>query len=218
MTDIKSLHDGFSLSTHRVAAKGARKGGVVVIQEIFGISPHIRAMCDAFAARGYEALAPSLFDRIERGFQAGMDEAGMQKARGAIQNVNWDEVAGDVQAAIDALAPPVMITGFCYGGAVAWLAAQRCSGLSAASGFYGRFITALLASPPQVPIILHFGSKDAGIPLTEVDKIRAAYPDAPIHLYDAGHGFCREGSRDFDAPSRDLALQRTFDLFDQHAN
>jgi carboxymethylenebutenolidase len=96
---LASRFDGFSMSAHRAAPAGARKGGVVVIQEIFGISDHIRAMCGVFAARGYEALAPSLFDRIEPGFQAGHDAAGIEKGRSAIFKCSWDQVAGDVQAA-----------------------------------------------------------------------------------------------------------------------
>jgi carboxymethylenebutenolidase len=217
LVSLVSRFDGFAMGAHHAPAARPRRGGVVVIQEIFGLSDHIRGMCGLFAARGFEALAPSLFDRIERGFHAGHDGAGIDKGRAALERCSWDQVAGDVQAAIDALAPPVCITGFCYGGAVAWLAAQRCEGLAAASCFYGRLITSLLDRPPRIPIILHYGKHDAGIPLSEVDKVRAAYPDIPIHLYDAGHGFCREGGADFHAPSRELALERTFELFDSHA-
>lgn len=137
MTTLTSAHDGFTLTAHRVAAVGPRRGGVVVIQEIFGVSDHVRERCATFAAAGYDAIAPSLFDRIEPGFTAGLDAAGFAKGRDAVAASPWPQVIADVQAAIDALAPPVFITGFCYGGAVAWLAAARCTGLAAASGFYG---------------------------------------------------------------------------------
>ena len=215
-TTFRSAHDGFEFGAYRSAPQGARRGGLVVIQEIFGVTDHIRAMCDVFAANGYDAIAPSLFDRIERDFHAGHDQEGIQRGIAAVQASPWDQVAADVQACLDALEAPRYVTGFCYGGAVAWLAAARCSGLAGASGFYGRLINMLLKDAPKAPIILHYGKNDGGIPLTEVDKVRAAYPDVPIHLYDAGHGFCREGSSDYDAASSALALERTLSHFQAH--
>lgn len=213
---IVSPHDGFALNAYRATTSGARKGGVIVVQEIFGVSPHIEEMCGAFAAAGYEALAPSLFDRVERNFSASHDEAGIKKGIAGVEASSWDQVAADIQAAIDTLEPPVFITGFCYGGAVTWLGAQKCTGLAAGSAYYGRLINKLLDQKPRIPIILHYGNADAGIPLSEVDKVRAAHPDIPIHLYDAGHGFCRRGSADYDAPSCQLAMERTLKHFEAH--
>ena len=140
-TTLTSAHDGFTLTAHRVEAIGPRRGGVVVIQEIFGVSDHVRERC-------------ATFDRIEPGFAAGLDAAGFAKGKDAVASSPWPQVMADVQAAIDALAAPVFITGFCYGGAVAWLAAARCTGLAAASGFYGRLINTLLGEAPRVPTIL----------------------------------------------------------------
>lgn len=214
MSTVKSAADGFDLPVWRLAAQGPRKGGVVVIQEIFGITDHIKAMCVRFADAGYEALAPSLYDRVEANFHAGHDADGFAKARAAIDKTPMKQVAADVQACIDALAPPVFATGFCYGGAISWLAASRCTGLSAASGFYGRMINMILKDAPNIPIILHYGKNDGAIPQSMVDEVHGAYPAVPIHMYDAGHGFCREGSSDFDAPSRDLAMQRTLAHFE----
>jgi carboxymethylenebutenolidase len=216
MKTVASGHDGFALPCWFAPAVGARRGGVVVAQEIFGITDHIREVCARFAAQGYDALAPSLYERVEAGFHAGHDAQGIAKGLKAVEATPFKQVAADMQACIDALEGPVFATGFCYGGAVTWLAAQRCTGLAAASGFYGRLINRLLDAPPKAPIILHYGRNDAGIPLSEVDKVRAAYPDVPVYLYDAGHGFCREASGDFDAPSRDLAFTRTFDFFAAH--
>jgi carboxymethylenebutenolidase len=213
MIRLRSSHDGFTVDAYRVDARPPRRGGVVVIQEIFGVSDHVRERCDTFAAAGSDAIAPSLFDRIEPGFTAGLDAAGMQKGRDAVAASPWPQVIADVQAAIDALAPPVFVTGFCYGGAVTWLAAARCTGLTAASGFYGRLINALLDDPPRVPIILHYGERDPSIPPAAVEEVRARYPDVPIHLYPAGHGFCRAGSADFDAASCALATERTLAHF-----
>jgi len=211
--------DGFELSAARVQAQGPRKGGVVVIQEIFGVTEHIREICRFFAARGYEALAPSLYDRIEPRFEVkgAIDAQGMDKGVKAAMATPFDQVVGDVQAAIDALrSGPIFITGFCYGGAVSWLAAARCTGLAAASGFYGGAITRMLAQKPRVPIILHYGAKDSHISPSEIDKVRAAAPDVPIYMYDAGHGFCREHSADYHEPSATLALARTLDHFERH--
>ena len=186
---------------------------VVVIEEIFGITDHIRDVCNRFSEAGYEALAPSLFDRVEENFQAGYDAAGFEKGRNAVMASSRDQVAADIQAAIDTLPAPVFAVGFCYGGAIAWLAAQKCDGLSAASGFYGRLITTMLDAPPRIPVILHYGRNDHGIPMSEVEKVAAAFPDVPIHLYDAGHGFCRTGSADYHEPSCERAMERTLALF-----
>ena len=119
----------------------------------------------------------------------------------------------DVAAAIEALPQPCYITGFCYGGAVSWLAAARCAGLKAASCFYGRIIADLLDDKPQIPVMLHYGARDASIPPENIERVRAAAPDAPLYLYDAGHGFCRAGSADYNEAASELALARTLDWF-----
>lgn len=201
------------VGAYRASATGARRGGVVVVQEIFGVSAHIRERCDTFAAAGYDAIAPSIFDRVEPGFQAGLDAAGFQKGRAAVDATPWDQVVGDIQAAIDELAPPVFVTGFCYGGAVTWLAAARCRGLTAASAFYGRLINNLLDDAPRVPIILHYGERDASIPAAAIEQVRDRYPEVPVYLYPAGHGFCRQGSADYDPGSCVLATERTLAFF-----
>ncbi len=214
---ITSLHDGARLNAARARPDGARKGGVVVIQEIFGITDHIKEICGFFAANGYEAIAPSMYDRVEPNFFAAMDEAGFAKGIDAAMKTIPEQAIGDMQAAINALgAGPAYITGFCFGGAMTWLAAARCTGLKAGSGFYGGMIARLLDQKPRIPIMLHYGEKDSHIPLSDVDKTRAAAPEAQIFLYDAGHGFCRKASPDYHEPSRDLALRRTLDFFAQH--
>lgn len=217
MIELRSGHDGFTLGAHLSPARGARRGGVVVVQEIFGITDHVRERCAAFADAGYDTIAPSIFDRIEPGFFAPLDMDGLQKGRAAVAASPWPQVAADVQAAIAALAPPVFVTGFCYGGAVAWYAAARCTGLAAASAFYGRLINDLLDDAPAVPIILHYGSRDPSIPPAAIEQVRARYPAIPIHLYDAGHGFCRQGSSDYHAESCALATARTLEHFAHHA-
>jgi carboxymethylenebutenolidase len=210
---LTSAHDGFAFTALEARPQHPPIGGVVVVQEIFGLTGHIAEMCEVFAAAGYHAIAPGLFDRIEQDFQAGHDGPGFQKGRDAVAACPWSQVIGDVQAAIDALPKPVYVTGFCYGGAVAWMAAAECQGVSAASCFYGRLIADLLDHQPKAPTMLHYGARDPSIPPANVERVRLAAPASPLYLYDAGHGFCRTGSADFDMAARDLAVTRTLDWF-----
>lgn len=210
---LDSSIDGFALSAIKASPKGEPKGGVLVIQEIFGITPHIAEMCEVFADAGYVAIAPGIFDRIERGFIAGHDQDGMQKGIKAVMSSPWPQVVSDMQAAIDALSKPAYVTGFCYGGSATWVAAAQCQGISAASCFYGRLIADLLSNEPRVPVMLHYGARDASIPPENYEKVRLAAPQSPLYLYDAGHGFCRAGSHDYDAAACDLAVSRTLDWF-----
>ncbi len=211
--ELSSSHDGFSLNALSAHPATEPIGGVVVVQEIFGLTDHIGEMCERFARAGYAVLAPGLFERIEKDFHAALDPTGFDKGRAAVAATPWPQVVADVQAAIDALPHPRYVTGFCYGGVVAWLAAARCARVNAAASFYGRMIVDLLDEAPRVPVMLHYGANDAAIPPENVEKVRAAAPNSPIHLYDAGHGFCRAGSADFNEAACDLAFARTLDWF-----
>lgn len=210
---LTSKIDTFELSALSATPKTAPIGGVVVLQEIFGLTDHIGDICNVFADAGYHAIAPGLFDRVERGFLAGHDQDGIQKGIGALMKSPWPQVVSDVQAAIDALPQPVYAVGFCYGGAAAWMAAAECTGLKASSCFYGRLIANILDHKPKVPTMLHYGARDASIPPENVESVRLAAPDSPLYLYDAGHGFCRAGSSDYDAAASELALDRTLNWF-----
>lgn len=212
-TTLTSKIDGFGLSAISIAPKSTPIGGVVVIQEIFGLTEHIEEICGVFADAGYHAIAPGLFDRIERDFHAEHDQDGIQKGIGAVMKSPWPQVVSDMQSAIDALPQPVYVTGFCYGGAAAWMAAAECTGVKAASCFYGRLIANLLDRKPKAPVMLHYGARDASIPPENIESVRLAAPDSPLYLYDAGHGFCRTGSHDYDAAARELALDRTLNWF-----
>ena len=188
-----------------------------MVQEIFGVTQGIKDIADGFAADGYEVIAPSMYDRSEPGLQESVAGADFQKLIG-YAGASFPHVPGDIQACIDALKPPVFITGFCYGGTVAWVAAAKCDGLAAASGFYGGGIaTQFLDLQPKVPVILHFGKKDQHITPDHWEKIREAHPDTPLYLYDADHGFFSA-----DRPptihhpdSAKLARLRTLQLFHQ---
>jgi carboxymethylenebutenolidase len=210
---LTSGFDGFELTAYRARPTDARRGGLLLIQEIFGITDHIRELADSFAEEGYETIAPAFYDRLEPGFAADYSQEAIAKGVRYSQETPWDQVAGDAQAAIDALSAPVFATGFCWGGAATWLVACRCSGISAASAFYGRRITELKDQTPKVPIILHFGKNDASIPLERVEEIREAHPDVPVHLYEAGHGFVSDRRADYDADAARLARLRTLALF-----
>lgn len=217
MIRMKS-RDGFELDAWHVKAAGPRKGGVIVIQEIFGLSDHIKEMAQRFGAAGYEAIAPSMYDRAERGFIVQPQDVAAGMARGfELATGNGPENAmNDIGGAFDVLkgAGKVCITGYCYGGSMSWMAAARIDGLAAASCYYGGNIAQMVGLKPKCPTICHFGANDAHIPLKgAVDKIEAAHPDVPVYVYEAGHGFARRNSADYDAASDALAFERTIALF-----
>lgn len=217
---LKSRFDGFELAAYRAPPADARRGGLVLVQEIFGVTDHIRELCESFAEDGYEVIAPSFYDRAAPGFEADYSPASIEKGRELSAAAPWDQVQGDLQAAIDALAAgaggPVFVTGFCWGGAAAWLAACRCEGLAAAACFYGRRISELVDETPKVPTILHFGKTDPTIPPETVEAIRTRHPDLPVYLYDAGHGFVSDRRADYDADSATLARLRTLAHFSRN--
>lgn len=210
---LKSGFDGFEFEAYHAAPTDARRGGLLLIQEIFGVTDHIRELADGFAADGYEVIAPSFYDRLERGFQAPYDQESIAKGVRYSQETPWDQVAADAAAAVQALKPPVFVTGFCWGGAATWLTACRVPGVSAAACFYGRRISELKDETPRCPTILHFGKTDASIPMERIEEIRALHPELPIYLYDAGHGFVSDRRSDYDADCARLARLRTLQLF-----
>jgi carboxymethylenebutenolidase len=218
--DIKlTASDNFQLGGYRADPASAPKAAVVVIQEIFGVNHHIRAVCDRFAGNGYVAIAPAIFDRIERNFQCAYSPEEVAVARKFVANLDWTAMLRDSQAAIDAVKDvgPVGIIGFCLGGSVAYAAATKLSGLSAAIGYYGGAIVRFADDKPKVPTQLHFGEKDVGIPLGDVDIIRAKRPDVEIHTYPgAQHGFGCDERASYDEASAGIAKQRSLEFFATH--
>lgn len=210
---VKSPVDGFAFDAYHAPATEARRGGLVICHAIWGVTPHLRGLADDYAALGYETLVPSLFDRFERGFaDQDTDPARLARQTDFAARAGWGaNVLDAVQAAIDALAPPVFLIGFCFGGTTAWLAAARCSGLSAVASYYGGQIRDHLAETPAVPTLLHLGKADELIPPEDVAAIRAAHPDLPVYLYEAGHAFVAPSG--FHADSARLAGLRTLQLF-----
>ena len=212
-TRLISARDGFAFDAYRATPGDARRGGLVVCHAIWGVTPHLQGLADSYAEDGYEVLVPSLFDRFQRGFaERDTDPALYARQNGYAEATGWGaEVLDAVQAAIDALAPPVFALGFCFGGTTAWLAAARCSGLSAVAAFYGGQIASYAGDVPKVPTCLHLGKTDALIPPADVEAIRAAHPDLPIYLYDAGHAFVAPNG--FHADSARLSRLRTLQIF-----
>lgn len=207
--------DGAAIAYYHVAPEGTRRGGLVLVQEIFGVTDHIRDLCDEYAADGFEVISPSLFDRAEPGFEATYDPRDIALARQLAGSVDMDLLTSDIQACTDLLSGrgPVFITGYCFGGSVAWLGACRVWGLSAASGYYGRLIVQYIDERPRCPVILHFGERDASIPMADVETIKARHPEVPVHIYDADHGFNSDRRDQYDPDCARLARQRTLDLF-----
>jgi carboxymethylenebutenolidase len=214
--ETMTMADGAEIEVYRVAARGPRRGGLVLVQEIFGLTDHIRELADGYAARGFDVLAPAVFDREAPGFRAGYDEAGIQAAIRIARELHpFTQTIDDIQVCIDALKAdgPVFIVGYCYGGSAAWAAACRCTDLAAASGYYGSLVPRFITETPRCPTILHFGEHDHGIPLDGVKAVAAAHPEVGVHIYPAGHGFNSDRRSDYDAPSAELALERTLNLF-----
>lgn len=207
--------DGHGLAAYRATAEGRRRGGLVVIQEVFGVNPHIRAVCDGFAAHGYDAVAPALFDRLETGVELGYDDDGIAKGRALVTDLGWEKPLVDVRAAALSLHPEgrVGVVGYCWGGTIAWLAGCRLE-VACAAAYYGRQIVDFPDDHPRCPTIAHFGAADPLIPLEAVERVRAANPTVPVHLYaGAGHGFNCDARADFRADAAALALERTLALF-----
>ncbi len=215
---ILTAADGHALDAFLARPAGEPKGRVVVIQEIFGVNAHIREVCEGYAADGYVALAPAKFDRAEQGVELGDVADGVAKGRALRAEIPWNAAEADVAAARDYLAGegPVAIVGYCWGGSVVFLGATM-GGFACASGYYGGQIIDIHDRKPQAPTMLHFGTEDAGIPMSDVDSIRTAHPEAIIHIYEgAGHGFNCDHRGSYHAESAATARVRTLEFFARH--
>jgi carboxymethylenebutenolidase len=213
-----TMSDGAQVSVYHVHPFGVRKGGLVLIQEIFGVTDHIRELCDEYAADGYEVLAPALFDREHPGFEAEYTGNDFDRAVELARTLHPFETSlSDAQTCIDALKGkgPVFITGYCYGGSVAWAMAGQSEALAAASCYYGSMIPTVYAdTAPKCATIAHFGRYDTGIPMEGVEALIAKqHPTAQIFVYDANHGFNSDRRKDYHEPSAELARERTLGLF-----
>jgi len=209
--------DGHQFSAYRAGPDAARHG-LVVVQEIFGVNSHMRRVCDAFAASGYAVVAPALFDRAEPGVELGYGPDDMARGRELRGKVSDAAVLADIEAAAGALGERRLgIIGYCWGGTVAWWGATRSKRFRAAVGWYGGGIAGTRTETPNCPVQLHFGEKDASIPLADVELIRQAQPAVEIFVYPgAGHGFGCDDRASYSRPDAELARQRSLTFFARH--
>ena len=212
--------DSFKLGAYRADPSGPPKGGVVVIQEIFGVNHHIRAVCDRIAAQGYAAIAPAIFDRQHPDFESGYSPDEIANARKYVANPDWGAMMRDIQAAIDEAkkSGPAAIVGFCLGGTLAFLAGAKLNGLSAAIGWYGGQIAKNADEKPKVPTQLHFGDNDASIPMSDVELIKQKRGgDCEIYVYPgAGHGFNCEERGSYNEAAAKVARDRSVAFLNKH--
>lgn len=211
--------DGHKLRAYVARPEGEAAAGLVVVQEIFGVNPHVRSVADGYAADGFLAVAPALFDRIQPGIELGYEGADMQTAMSLVPKLNFDKALADVAAALEFAASTsgkkVGVIGYCFGGTMAWLAATRLHP-AAAVGYYGGRIGNYAAEEPTCPVMLHFGRQDAHIPLEEVAKVQDAHPGVEIYWYDAGHGFNCDVRASYNAEAARDARQRSLDFLKKH--
>lgn len=217
MITLKS-GDGADILCYLAKAEGPRKGGLVLIMEIFGVTTHIKELCDGYAALGYDVLSPQLYDRQVEDFQATYSQKDIEDSLKYRAANTYENAVLDTQMCIDRLRADgnqkVFMTGYCYGGSVSWVAACRAKGLDAVACYYGGAIKDFISETPKCPTICHFGEKDHSIPMDVVEKIKAAHPQVPVYVYDADHGFNSDRRNNYDKAAADLARSRTLALFD----
>jgi carboxymethylenebutenolidase len=211
--------DAHKFSAYRSDPTGTPKGAVVVIQELFGVNPHIRRLADGFAARGYVAIAPALFDRVKSGIELGYDEASRTEGASLMQQLGTDLPLGDIQATVDAVksAGKVAIIGYCWGGYLAYLAGNRVNGAACAIGYYGGGIVDAFQEKRKIPTLLHFGENDPQIPFEEVVQFRQQRPDVSAFSYpQAVHGFNCDERDGYNEEAAHKALDRTLFWISQY--
>ncbi len=212
-----AAEDGHKLAAYRAMPQGTTRGGVVLLQEIFGVNSHIRGLVDGFAAAGYDTIAPALHDRIEPGIELGYSEDDVARGRELRTTIAVDDVMSDVAAAKTALGGSGKIgaVGYCWGGTLAWLAATRL-GVDCAVGYYGSMTIDFVDETPSCPVVLMVGETDTTFPPDNIEAIRAQHPDAVVFTYPAGHGFACDQRGSWHEPSARLAGQRTCEIFQRY--
>jgi carboxymethylenebutenolidase len=209
--------DGHEFQAWLAAPPGKPRAAIVVVQEIFGVNSHIRKVTDGYAADGFVAIAPALFDRVRRSIQLGYSDGEMQEGRGYVKQLKRAEVIADLAAAIAVVrhAGRVGVVGYCWGGTIAYVAACELP-IACAVSYYGGSTTQELAKHPKCPVMYHFGELDKNIPASDIAKIRAADPKGEFFMYPAEHGFNCEQRGSYDAASAKLARERSRAFFVKH--
>jgi carboxymethylenebutenolidase len=208
--------DGHEFQAYLSAPPGKPHGAIVVIQEIFGVNAHIRAVADGFAQEGYTVIAPAMFDRIRRGIELGYSQPEMEEGAGYMKQLKLDETLKDLNAAVAVVrhSGRVGTVGYCWGGAMSYVAAAELP-IACAVVYYGK--AALFADKePRRPVMYHFGTQDKSIPMSDVEKVKAADPKGVFYEYEAGHGFNCDQRPSFNPAAAALARQRTREFFGHH--
>ncbi len=210
--------DGHVLAAYRVRPAETPLGGLVVLQEIFGVNRHIREVCDGYAKDGFSVVSPALFDRVAPGTELGYDADSIATGRRLRAAIAWEKTLLDVQAAIDSVRSdgPVAVVGYCWGGTLAFLAATRLEGLACAVSYYGGQTVPFANETPRVPVLMHFGEHDPRIPERDRNIILQANPQIEAHLFPADHGFNCDHREAFHAPSAQRARALTLNFINRH--
>jgi carboxymethylenebutenolidase len=210
--------DGHKFSAYRADPAGKPRGVLIVIMEIFGVNSHIKAVTDGYAADGYLAIAPAMFDRVQKGLDIGYTPADIEIGRGVMQKMKLDDAVKDVTATLAEVksAGKAGIVGYCWGGTCAWKSASTVAGLSAAIAYYGGGIPGLIAEQPKCPVMFHWGETDGSIPLDKAKEVAAAHATQAHFFYPAGHGFNCDQRGSFNADSSKLARSRTLAFLQKH--
>jgi carboxymethylenebutenolidase len=211
--------DAHKLAAYRAEPAGKPRGGVVVIQEIFGVNSHIKSVADGYAKDGYLAIAPAMFDRLQRGYDTGYSQPEIQAGIAMMQKLDWKNTLLDVEAAVKEAAKggKVGIVGYCWGGTVSWVSAARATGLACAAPYYGGGMPGFISEKPKVPTMCHFGELDQSPTLEQSKAIAKAHPEITAHFYPgAGHGFNCDQRGSYHAASATLARSRTLEFFRKH--
>ena len=210
--------DGHSFSAYRADPAGKPRGGIVVIQEIFGVNSHVKAVADGYAADGYLVIAPAMFDRVQRGYDTGYTQPEIQAGVAIMQKLDWKQTMLDVDAALAAAkqAGKLGIVGYCWGGTVSWVTAARTAGLACSVPYYGGGMPGFIGEKPKCPTMCHFGEQDQSPTLEQSKAIAAAHPEVTAWFYPAGHGFNCDQRGSYNAAASKLARERTLEFFRKH--
>jgi carboxymethylenebutenolidase len=214
-----SAADGGQLTAYHSDPPAQPRGGLIVLQEIFGVNAHIRAVCDGFAAEGYATIAPALFDRYQRGVELGYAPEDVARGRELKAGASTDATLLDIAAAREAVATTgrVGIVGYCWGGFIVWMSAAQVPPFACAVAYYGGGMTDAIAEQPRCPVMAHFGERDAAIPVAGAKQLAATHPEVEVFFYPAEHGFNCDQRKSFDPASARLARERTLAFLRAHA-
>ena len=213
-----TARDGHKFAAYKAKPAGHPKAAIIVVQEIFGVNSHIKSVADAYAAAGYLAIAPALYDRAQRGYETGYAPEEIQAGVAIMQTLKMENTLMDVDATLEhaRASGKVGIVGYCWGGTVAWVAAARTKGLACSVPYYGGGIFGYIGEKPSCPVMFQFGEQDKSPTPEQARQVVAAHPNTSAHFYDAGHGFNCDQRGSYNASAAALAKTRSLEFFAKH--